>query len=94
MSGFDAWLLRGEAATAHTHTPKIAVVCAERQSSIEGFRRTWSVGFTTDRPFAEACDAVGIAVRPFDGEGARVSIGTPAANDAFLAVASAFPQRG
>jgi histidinol-phosphate aminotransferase len=40
--------------------------------------------------FAEACDAAGIAVRPFAGEGARVSIGTPAANDAFLAVASAF----
>ncbi|HEY3882499.1 MAG TPA: aminotransferase, partial [Trebonia sp.] len=40
--------------------------------------------------FAEACDAAGIAVRPFAGEGARVSIGTPDANDAFLAVASAF----
>jgi histidinol-phosphate aminotransferase len=43
--------------------------------------------------FAEACDAVGIAVRPFAGEGARVSIGTPAANDAFLAVAHAVPYR-
>ena len=41
--------------------------------------------------FAQACEAVGIAVRPFEGEGARVSIGTPAANDAFLAVARAFP---
>jgi histidinol-phosphate aminotransferase len=40
--------------------------------------------------FAEACDAAGIAVRPFAGEGARVSIGTPAANDAFLSVASEF----
>ncbi len=43
--------------------------------------------------FAEACDAAGIAVRPFAGEGARVSIGTGAANDAFLAVANAFPYR-
>jgi histidinol-phosphate aminotransferase len=44
--------------------------------------------------FAQACDAAGVAVRPFAGEGARISIGTPAANDTFLAVASAFPHRG
>jgi histidinol-phosphate aminotransferase len=43
--------------------------------------------------FAAACDASGISVRPFAGEGARISIGTPQANDAFLAVASAFPHR-
>jgi histidinol-phosphate aminotransferase len=43
--------------------------------------------------FAESCDAAGIAVRPFAGDGARVSIGTGAANDAFLAMASAFPHR-
>jgi histidinol-phosphate aminotransferase len=43
--------------------------------------------------FAAACDAAGIAVRPFAGEGARISIGTPQANDAFLAVAAAFPHR-
>ena len=42
---------------------------------------------------AEACEAAGIAVRPFAGEGARVSLGTTAANDAFLAVANAFPYR-
>lgn len=41
--------------------------------------------------FARACEAAGISVRPFAGEGARVSIGTKAANDALLAVASAFP---
>jgi histidinol-phosphate aminotransferase len=44
-------------------------------------------------PFAEACDRAGVSVRPFAGEGARVSIGTPAANDAFLAVAHAYPHR-
>jgi len=37
--------------------------------------------------FAEACERAGIATRPFAGEGTRVSIGTPEANDAFLAVA-------
>ncbi len=43
--------------------------------------------------FAEALDAAGIAVRPFAGDGARVSIGTPESNDAFLAAAHAFPHR-
>src|SRR5215472_15697361 len=42
--------------------------------------------------FAESCEAAGIAVRPFAGEGARVSIGTPEANDALLAAAGAFPR--
>ncbi|MEU0563793.1 histidinol-phosphate transaminase [Nonomuraea sp. NPDC005983] len=40
--------------------------------------------------FAEACAVEGVAVRPFAGEGARVSIGAPEANDAFLTAASAF----
>ena len=43
--------------------------------------------------FAEACERAGIAVRPFPGEGARVSIGTPDDNDAFVAAARAFPHR-
>src|SRR5580698_9738883 len=43
--------------------------------------------------FAAACAAAGIAVRPFGTEGARVSIGDPDGNDAFLAVAAAFPLR-
>ncbi|KAB2374586.1 histidinol-phosphate transaminase [Actinomadura montaniterrae] len=43
--------------------------------------------------FSAACDAQGVSVRPFEGEGARVSIGSPEENDAFLAVAKAFPHR-
>jgi histidinol-phosphate aminotransferase len=43
--------------------------------------------------FAAACEAAGIAVRPFAAEGARVSIGDAEANDAFLATARAFPYR-
>ena len=43
--------------------------------------------------FAEGCAAVGIAVRPFAAEGARITIGDPESNDAFLAVAHAFPHR-
>jgi histidinol-phosphate aminotransferase len=44
-------------------------------------------------PFAEACEAEGIAVRPYPPDGARVSIGDTDANDALLAVAHAFPHR-
>ena len=43
--------------------------------------------------FADTCDRAGISVRPFAGEGARVSIGEHAANDAFLEVAAAYPRR-
>jgi histidinol-phosphate aminotransferase len=40
--------------------------------------------------FSGACDAAGVSVRPFAGEGARVTIGSPEENDAFLAVADAY----
>ena len=43
--------------------------------------------------FAAACQAAGIAVRPFGTEGARVTIGDLESNDAFLDVAGAFPGR-
>ena len=43
--------------------------------------------------FAGACDQAGVSVRPFGAEGVRVSIGDPDANDAFLAVARAYPRR-
>ncbi|RIV32635.1 histidinol-phosphate transaminase [Micromonospora radicis] len=37
--------------------------------------------------FGKACEARGVIVRPFPGDGVRVTIGTPAENDAFLAAA-------
>jgi len=40
--------------------------------------------------FAAAADEAGIVVRPFGGEGVRVSIGEPEANDRLLEVARAF----
>lgn len=43
--------------------------------------------------FADACDRAGLSVRPFAGEGARISIGEKAANDLFLEVAGAYPHR-
>jgi histidinol-phosphate aminotransferase len=43
--------------------------------------------------FAAACAAAGISIRPFGDEGARISVGTQEANDAFLAVARDYPRR-
>jgi histidinol-phosphate aminotransferase len=43
--------------------------------------------------FAAAADQAGVAVRPFAADGARVSIGDSAANDAFLTVAGTWPRR-
>ncbi len=40
--------------------------------------------------FAAAAEEVGIMVRPFAGNGARVSIGEPAGNDVFLELAGRF----
>ena len=40
--------------------------------------------------FAAACDAAGIVVRPFAGEGCRVSIGEAEGNDRLLEVARSF----
>lgn len=48
-------------------------------------------GDTAD--FTRVCDQAGISVRPYGSDGARVSIGDHEANDAFLAVASAYPRR-
>ena len=47
------------------------------------------LGGRTDE-FAAACEEAGVVVRPFSGEGARVTIGEPEANDLFLRVAKGF----
>jgi histidinol-phosphate aminotransferase len=43
--------------------------------------------------FAAAADEAGVMVRPFAGEGCRVSIGEPAANDVLLGVTAGFVSR-
>jgi histidinol-phosphate aminotransferase len=40
-------------------------------------------------PFAKVCESRGVIVRPFAGDGVRVTIGRPEENDAFLAAAEA-----
>jgi histidinol-phosphate aminotransferase len=46
------------------------------------------------RDFAAAADELGIVVRPFAGDGARVSIGEPEANDRILQLARSFGGAG
>jgi histidinol-phosphate aminotransferase len=41
--------------------------------------------------FATTAERAGVMVRPFAGEGVRVTIGEPAGNDVFLSVAAQFP---
>jgi histidinol-phosphate aminotransferase len=43
--------------------------------------------------FAAACREAGVVVRPFEGEGVRVTIGETEANDLFLGVAARFAPR-
>ena len=43
--------------------------------------------------FAAACAKEGVSVRPFPGEGARVSLGTPEENDVFLSAATSYDKR-
>jgi histidinol-phosphate aminotransferase len=40
--------------------------------------------------FAQACEEHGVVIRPFPGEGVRVTVGEAEANDIFLKVAEAF----
>ncbi len=81
---------------------RVARIVAERDRVVAALRtQGWTVPPTEGNfvwlrlgqdtaAFAEACDEAGVSVRPFAAEGARVSIGDPAANDAFLEVASEF----
>lgn len=43
--------------------------------------------------FADRCARSGVSIRPFAGEGARVTVGDEEDNEAFLAVARAYPRR-
>ncbi|MEU1082241.1 histidinol-phosphate transaminase [Streptomyces sp. NPDC005908] len=82
-----------------------SLVC-ERNRVMDGLRsRGWTVpesqaNFVWLRlgertvPFAQACEQAGVVVRPFPGEGVRVTVGETEANDIFLKVAGDFRQEG
>lgn len=79
---------------------RVQALIAERTRVVEALRaQGWNLpdaqgnfvwlptGFDTVA-FAARCEAAGVMVRPFDGEGVRVSIGTPEVDDRFLEVAA------
>ena len=84
---------------------RVDALVAERERLVAGLRGVgWDVpepqgnfvwfglgDRTTD--FAAAGDDLGIVVRPFAGEGARVSVGEPEANDRVIQLAANFPPR-
>ena len=85
---------------------RVDALVAERDRVVAGLRE---VGWEVPEPqgnfvwfglgdrtadFAAAADEVGIVVRPFAGEGARVSIGEPEANDRLVELAAPVPAPG
>jgi len=78
-----------------------SLVC-ERNRVVDGLRaQGWTVPETQANfvwlrlgestvAFAAACEQHGVVVRPFPGEGVRVTVGETEANDIFLKVAEGF----
>ena len=78
---------------------RCAEVIAERDRVTEALRKllpdvpssqanfVWLPLGDRSAAFGAACEARGVIVRPFQPDGVRVTIGTPAENDAFLAAA-------
>jgi histidinol-phosphate aminotransferase len=81
---------------------RVEHIVAERTRVVESLRSFgWDVPDTqanfvwmplgeATMEFAAACDSAGVMVRPFPGDGARVTIGEVEANDIFLGVAKEF----
>jgi histidinol-phosphate aminotransferase len=84
---------------------RVAEVVKERGRVADGLRdQGWAIPPTQANfvwlplgeqagEFAAASERAGVLVRPYPPDGVRVSIGEPAANDAFLAVARAWRAR-
>jgi histidinol-phosphate aminotransferase len=80
-------------------TRRCAVVVSERERVTEALRKlsldvpasqanfVWLPLGDGSAAFGAACESQGVIVRPFPGDGVRVTIGTPDENDAFLAAA-------
>ena len=80
-------------------TRRCALVVSERERVTEALRKlvpdvptsqanfVWLPLADQAAAFGAACEKLGVIVRPFAGDGVRVTIGTPEENDAFLAAA-------
>jgi histidinol-phosphate aminotransferase len=81
---------------------RVAALVAERERVVEGLAAAglvvpepqgnfvWFATRERTAEFAAAADDLGIVVRPFAGDGARVSIGESEANDRVIALARSF----
>jgi histidinol-phosphate aminotransferase len=81
---------------------RVALVVAERDRVEVALRKSlpsvpasqsnfvWLPLGERSAPFAAACEQAGVIVRPFPGEGVRVTIGTPEENDVLLTAAEEF----
>lgn len=79
---------------------RCAIIAAERERVAKSLRTmgvdvpdsqgnfVWLPLGESAASFGTACETRGVIVRPFAGDGVRVTIGTPEENDAFLAVAT------
>ncbi|HTJ32985.1 MAG TPA: histidinol-phosphate transaminase [Dactylosporangium sp.] len=77
---------------------RVDLVVAERSRVVEAVRKVypdvpetqanffWLPLGDRSADFAAACEQAGVIVRAFQGDGVRVTIGTPEENDAFLSV--------
>ncbi|GAA4243338.1 histidinol-phosphate transaminase [Dactylosporangium darangshiense] len=77
---------------------RVDLVVAERSRVVEAVRKVypdvpetqanffWLPLGDRSAEFAAACEQAGVIVRAFQGDGVRVTIGTPEENDAFLSV--------
>ncbi|GAA2605010.1 histidinol-phosphate transaminase [Dactylosporangium fulvum] len=77
---------------------RVGLVVAERERVLTAVRKVypevpetqsnffWLPLGDKSADFAAKCEAEGVIVRPFQGDGVRVTIGTPEENDKFLAV--------
>jgi histidinol-phosphate aminotransferase len=84
---------------------RVTDIVAERGRVVAGLREAgWEVPDTQANfcwlplgddavAFAAACEAAGVIVRPFPGDGVRVTVAEPAAGDVFLDVARARRRR-
>lgn len=99
-------IAQAAAVAALEHEPELAArvdtIVAERARVLSALRaQGWEVpdpqgnfvwlalGERTDE-FAQAADEAGVMIRPFTGDGVRVSVGEPAGNDILLEVAARF----
>lgn len=85
---------------------RVAEVIVERDRVVSALREQgWSIPdaqgnfYWLDvgahaRALAEDAEAAGVTVRPFQGEGVRITVGEPEANDIALAVAARWVHAG